>query len=176
MKTRPSISLIFIIVSLIILIILICILYISVPPPPDIQQKTPKAEVTIEKDIDNDYIITIKSIDFKVPSNEVTFHIFTNIGGSVPNIESNISDGYKKCIIVNIEPKDNRRNITYYDNDLDENLSKGDYFILETDWDGPDNDGNGDENFSNDGPIGIGQNFRLIHLPSGWAITTVIFE
>ena len=146
------------------------------PPPPDIQKKFPKAEVTIEKDIDNDYIITIKSIDFKVPSNEVTFLIFTNIGGIVPNVESNISDGHKKYLIVNIEPKANRRNITYYDNDLDENLSKGDYFVLETDWDGLDNDGNGDGNFSNDGPIGIGQNFRLIYLPSGWAIITVVFE
>ena len=175
MKTRPSISLIFIIVSLFILIIL-SILYVWVPPPPDIQLKTPKAEVTIEKDIDNDYIVTIKSIDFKVPSNEVTFHIFTNIGTSVPNVESNISDIYKKYLIVNIEPKDNRRNITYYDNDIDENLSKGDYFVLETDWDGLNNDGNGDGNFSNDGPIGIGQIFQLLYPRSGWAITRVVFE
>ena len=139
-------------------------------PPPSVE--TPEAQITINKD--NDFIITIKSIDFEVPSKEVFLSLSSLVGITVPNVHANISDsaddGTNKYIITNIEPEDSRNNITYYDNDFDGNLSNGDSFVLETDWDGPYKDDNGDTNFTNDGPVEDRLRFILGYLPTGNAI------
>ena len=135
---------------------------------PDEPIKTPQAELTVEKD--NDYIVTIKSIDFEVASTNVSFGLCYLNSGTVPNVGFNFTDPYdphKRYSIADIEPGDPRKNITYYDSDNDDNLSVGDLFVLETDWDGPDNDANADGNLTNDGPVEDRQHFILLYTPTG---------
>lgn len=149
---------------------------ITIPPPLFNPSRPPKAELTVYKD--DDYIVTIESIDFEVSITEVGFYLTYPNSHRVSNVGANITDPdvYNRYFISDIEPGDPRENITYLDNDRDGNLSMGDSFILEIDWDGPEKDGSSDGNFTNDGPVEDRQHFILGYRPAGKAIASVILE
>ncbi|UCG69224.1 MAG: hypothetical protein JSV09_15840 [Thermoplasmata archaeon] len=154
MKDGPVVG-IFVILVLILLILALLYVYIS---PPCHFPRTPIAELTIEEDI-NETIITIKSLNFEVPLEDVYFILISRASNNVSKL--NLSS------LVYSHSEGTLNNISYHDKDHDNDLSKGDFFILKTDWDGPNNDGDQDGNFTNDGPIMDGDQIILSYWKNG---------
>jgi hypothetical protein len=86
------------------------------------------------------------------------------------NVQSQNATTYNLTEIIHSQSSEVLKNTTFHDNNKDKMFSKGDYFILKTDWDGPELDRNSDGNFTNDGPIEIGDEFILTHKISGYMI------
>lgn len=179
MKVGPAVGIIVLI--LITIIFFIFVLYIlDTPDDSGLFFDGPFAAIGVEKDdIEGDYNITIVRINSKVPLNAVAFKIYYD-GGEIPvggvGVKNDSSSSSVRFgLIADIGPENSRENITFYDLDQNNYLSPGDFFILESDWDGKFVDGNNDGNFTNDGPVVDGQEFELIHF-SNYTMSEIIIK
>jgi hypothetical protein len=145
--------------GLILLVILrnlmtIYILYLIITPTCILPPPPPIAAIMHVEDA-RDYTLEIISITETVGLSDVEMIIrySSNDTSFVIRLED----------IIHENPSNRIKDISYLDSNDDNRLSAGDRILLIMDWDGPNHDGDGDGDFTNDGPFHKGDIIRLIH-------------